>query len=73
MTDSPILLEQKLPIAYRLIMQGDGNGNNLPVLQGLFPWSNGIWSGAEWRTLETQESPYLNDSIPFGSIGDTIN
>ena len=49
-------------------MRGDGNGNALPALQGLFTWTEGSNYGAEWRTLETQECPYLDDSIPFGPI-----
>ena len=58
-----------IPKAYRLIMQDDGNGNTLPALQGLFTWTEGSNHGAEWRTLETQEFPFLDDSIPVGPIG----
>jgi len=61
-------VESNIPSAYRLIMHGDGNGNTLPALQGLFTWTEGSNCGAEWRTLETQEFPFLDDSIPFGPI-----
>ena len=61
-------VESGLPKAYRLIMRADGNGNMLPALQGLFAWTEGSNYGAEWRTLETQEFPFLDDSIPFGPI-----
>jgi len=64
----PVRTESTIPKAYRLIMRGDGNGNTLPALQGLFTWTEGSNYGAEWRTLETQECPYLDDSIPFGPI-----
>lgn len=66
-------VESNIPSAYRLIMQGDGNGNNLPALQGLFTWTQGSSYGAEWRTLETQEFPFLDDSIPFGPIHNRSN
>ena len=46
-------VESSLPIAYRLIMQGDGNGNNLPALQGLFTWTEGSSYGAELAEPES--------------------
>ena len=69
----PVRTESTIPKAYRLIMRGDGNGNNLPALQGLFTWNEGSDYGAEWRTLETQEFPFLDDSIPFGPIPNRSN
>ena len=66
-------VESNIPSAYRLIMHGDGNGNTLPALQGLFTWTEDSNCGAEWRTLETQEFPFLDDSIPFGPIPNRSN
>jgi hypothetical protein len=54
-----------LPVAYRLIRRGDGNGNMIPVLQGMFTWQQGEEFGREWRDLETQDEPYVEDHIPF--------
>ena len=62
------LVGSVIPVAYRLIRRGDGNGNMLPVLQGLFTWTEGACRGAEWRDLETQDAPYVEDVIPFGPI-----
>ena len=59
-------VESNIPIAYRLIRRGDGNGNMLPVLQGMFTWTQGKDFGREWRDLETQDEPYVEDHIPFG-------
>jgi hypothetical protein len=56
------------PIAYRLIRRGDGNGNMVPVLQALFPWSKGAENGREWRDLQTQDEPYVEDHIPFSFV-----
>lgn len=62
-------VESGTPKAYRLIRRGDGNGNMIPVLQGLFTWTQGSGRyGAEWRDLETQDEPYVDDAIPFGPI-----
>lgn len=61
------MTEANLPAAYRLIMRGDGNGNLIPVLQGMFVWTHaGLEVGREWRDLETQTEPYVEDHIPFG-------
>lgn len=57
-----------IPAAYRLIRRGDGNGNMIPMLQGLFTWTEGAMRGAEWRDLETQDEPYVEDGIPFSQI-----
>ena len=57
--------EFNIPIAYRLIRRGDGNGNMVPVLQGMFTWAQGEVSGEMWRDLETQDEPYLEDHIPL--------
>lgn len=59
-------VESSIPVAYRLVRRGDGNGNMLPVLQGLFTWRQGVECGGEWRDLETQDEPYIEDHIPFG-------
>lgn len=59
-------VESSTPVAYRLVRRGDGNGNMLPVLQGLFTWTKGTEYGREWRDLETQDEPYVEDHIPFG-------
>lgn len=59
-------VESNIPTAYRLIRRGDGNGNMLPVLQGMFTWTQGTAFGREWRDLETQDEPYVVDCIPFG-------
>lgn len=62
-------VESGVPKAYRLIRRGDGNGSMIPVLQGLFTWTQGCNQyGAEWRDLETQDAPYLDDAIPLGPI-----
>lgn len=58
------MAESHFPIAYRLIRRGDGNGNMVPVLQGMYPWTQGAES-YEWRDLETQDEPYVKDHIPF--------
>jgi hypothetical protein len=49
-------MESGIPFAYRLIRRGDGNGNMIPMLQGLFTWTESTKCGAEWRDLETQLS-----------------
>ena len=69
-SNAPARVESRIPIAYRLIRRGYGNGNSnmLPILQGFFTWSEGAMRGAEWRDLETQEEPYIEDRIPFGQI-----
>lgn len=58
-----------VPDAYRLVTKGDGSGNTVYVLQGLFTWTQG-WSsrGGEWRDLETQDWLTAQDSIPFGPV-----
>lgn len=62
----PARVESNLPIAYRLIRRGDGNGNMVPVLQGMFTWNQGVVHGRDWRDLETQDEPYIEDRVPFG-------
>lgn len=57
-----------IPVAYRLIRRGDGNGNMIPMLQGLFTWTEGTKRGAEWRDFETQDEPHVEDAIPLGPI-----
>jgi len=58
-------LNSSLPICYRLIRRGDGNGNMEPVLQGAFLVEvNGKFTH-KWRDLETQDEPYTEDHIPF--------
>ena len=57
-----------IPAAYRLIRRKDGNGNMIPMLQGLFTWTEATARGAEWRDLETQDEPYVEDDIPFSQI-----
>ena len=61
-------VESNVPLAYRLIRRGDGNGGMVPVLQGMFTWTQGAEYGREWRDLETQDEPYVVDYIPFGSL-----
>jgi hypothetical protein len=61
-------VESGIPFAYRLIRRGDGHGNMIPVLQGLFTWTESTKCGAEWRDLETQDEPHVEDSIPLGPI-----
>ena len=56
-----------LPVAYRLVRKPDGNGNNVPALQGYYVWA-GTSQGGEWRTLETQDWPYTDDKIPHPSL-----
>jgi len=56
-----------LPVAYRLVMKPDGNGNNVPALQGYYTWA-GASHGGEWRSLETQDWPYTDDKIPHPSL-----
>jgi hypothetical protein len=65
---APARVGPRFPAAYRLIRRGDGNGNTLPMLQGLFTWTEGTERGAEWRDLETQDEPHVEDAIPFGPI-----
>jgi predicted lipoprotein with Yx(FWY)xxD motif len=60
--------ESGIPAAYRLIRRKDGNGNMIPMLQGLFTWTEDTKRGAEWRDLETQDEPYVKDDIPFSQI-----
>jgi hypothetical protein len=60
-------IDSDFPICYRLIRRGDGNGNMEPVLQGHFLFTG--TDGAivrEWRDLQTQDFPYIEDNIPFG-------
>jgi hypothetical protein len=61
-------VESGIPFAYRLIRRGDGNGNMTPMLQGLFTWTESTKCRAEWRDLETQDEPYVEDAIPIGPI-----
>ena len=63
---SPARVEHGAPIGYRLIRQPDGNGNTEYVLLALFRWQQGREHGRQWRSLETQEFPFLEDHIPFG-------
>ena len=56
-----------IPVAYRLVMKPDGNGNNVPALQGYYVWAD-TSQGGEWRTLETQDWPYTDDKIPHPSL-----
>jgi len=56
-----------LPVAYRLVRMPDGNGNNVPALQGYYAWV-GTSPGGEWRTLETQDWPYTDGKIPHPSL-----
>jgi len=56
-----------LPVAYRLVMRPDGNGDNVPVLQGYYTWV-GTSPGGEWRSLETQDWLYADDKIPHPSL-----
>jgi hypothetical protein len=59
-------IETTVPVAYRLVTKGDGNGDTIYVLQGYFTWMQG-WSqrGGEWRDLETQDWLTAQDDIPF--------
>jgi len=57
-----------LPIAYRLVMSPDGNGNDVPTLQGYYAWHVDPSLGGEWRTLETQDWLYTDDKIPHPSL-----
>ena len=68
MTIAPARVESGIPAAYRLIRRKDGNGNMIPMLQGLFTWTEATKRGAEWRDLETQDEPYVKDDIPFSQI-----
>ena len=56
-----------LPVAYRLVMMPDGNGNDVPVLQGYYAWV-GASFGGEWRILETQDGLHADDKIPHPSL-----
>ena len=58
-----------IPDAYRLVTKGDGNGSTIYALQGYFTWTKG-WGqrGGEWRDLETQDSLYAKDDVPFGPL-----
>ena len=66
MTSQPIY-GPSLPVAYRLVMKPDGNGNKVPALQGYYTWAD-TSHGGEWRTLETQDWPYTDDKIPHPSL-----
>jgi hypothetical protein len=68
MTIAPARVESRIPAAYRLIRRNDGNGNMIPMLQGLFTWTEDPKRGVEWRDLETQDEPYVEDDIPFSQI-----
>lgn len=61
-------IETSLPIAYRLVTNGDGNGNIVPVLQGYYHWRQGPNQGGEWRDLVTQEWLHAKDNIPHGCL-----
>lgn len=65
----PSKVGKTLPDAYRLVTKGDGNGNTIYALQGYFTWTQG-WSqrGGEWCDLETQDSLYAKDDVPFGPL-----
>jgi len=75
MTDHPTIrpisgqhfVSNALPVAYRLVMKPDGNGNKVPTLQGYYA-SIGPSPGGEWRSLETQDWPYTDDKIPHPSL-----
>jgi hypothetical protein len=55
-------IESNVPVGYRLIRKLDGNGGMEYVLQGKFTWREGrSHMGHEWRDLETQEWPYLDE------------
>jgi hypothetical protein len=56
-----------LPVAYRLAENGDGNGNDVPTLQGLFLEYNHNNNKIEgsWRELETQPQWGVPDGSPF--------
>ena len=57
-----------LPIAYRLVTTGDGNGNTVPVLQGYYQWREGLKCGGEWRDLITQDWLHAKDSLPHSCL-----
>jgi hypothetical protein len=56
-----------LPVAYRLVEKGDGNGNDIPTLEGLFLEYDHIDDKIEgsWRELETQALWHMNNGNPF--------
>jgi hypothetical protein len=61
-------VESPLPLAYRLIRRGDGDGKEEYVLQGLFTWHQGGSQGGKWRDLETQTEPHVRDDVPFSGL-----
>lgn len=67
-TISPAKITDKFPTCYRLVMTTDGNGNDIPELQGYFRWQEGSKYGGEWKSLETQVWPYLSDEVPYGKL-----
>ena len=57
-----------LPVAYRLVEKGDGNGNDVPTLEDLFLEYDHIDDKIEgcWRELETQSTPWFKTAgSPF--------
>ncbi len=56
-----------LPVAYRLVEKGDGNGNDVPTLEGLFLEYDHIDDKIEgsWREVETQVPWYKTAGSPF--------
>ena len=56
-----------LPVAYRLVEKGDGNGNDVPTLDGLFLEYDHINDKIEgsWRELETQGQWGASTGNPF--------
>ncbi len=54
-----------LPVAYRLVETGDGNGNTVRILEGLFLECNFGTIEGVWRRLETQDQLSAVPEIPF--------
>lgn len=56
-----------LPIAYRLVEKSDGNGNDVPSLEGLFLEYDHINDKIEgsWRALETLPLWRMTNGNPF--------
>jgi hypothetical protein len=57
-----------LPVAYRLVMTSDDNGNKVPALQGYYAWVGNSGTGGEWRNLETQDWSCADDKIPHPDL-----
>jgi hypothetical protein len=68
MTIGATKITDTIPTCYRLVITPDGNGNDIPELQGYFRWQQGSKWGGEWKSLETQVWPNISDDVPYGKL-----